>query len=334
MKTVLNFLKIMRPAQWFKSIYVLVGAIPAILLMPIEPVLILYLLFFGIVNLILIQGIIYIINDFADIESDRKHPVKKFRPIASGVITKREGIAFAIFLLAVAIFIAISIDIRIFYIDIALLLINSAYSLKPLRLKDREFFDIFSVAFNFPLRVMVGWFLFEPYNEARLSLSFNVMSSKLASSSIQYILFNLSPRVFNMSITFSSVTLSFISIMLFTYFLACFLLSEKRIAEKLSLKNAGVFRMSLKQYNLITLKIVSIVSVIIVLISFILFTLSFKFALIFLTIILVYTISWYYKLAFVKNSPVMYPEKIITGMPKFIALAVISIILTLLIIFI
>lgn len=321
------FLNIMRPAQWFKSFYIIFGAIPAILLMPVEPMLITYLLFLGIANMILIQGVIYIINDFADIESDRKHPIKKFRAIASGNITKYEGIGFALFLLITAFFITAIVDIRIFYIDIALLLINSLYSFKPIRLKDRKYFDMFSVAFNFPLRVMVGWFLFEPYNEARLSLSSIITSSKLDSNSIQYVLFKLSPHIFNVSITFSSVTLSFISIMLFTYFLACFLLTEKRKAEKISLKKAESFRKSLKYYSLATLKAISLISTIIVLFSFILMAISFKIAFIFLTPILAYSILWYYKLAFIKNSPVMYPEKIVTKTPKFIMLVAITIIL-------
>ena len=44
----------------------------------------------------LVASSIYIINDYRDIEDDKKHPVKKLRPLASGTVNKSTGLMVAI----------------------------------------------------------------------------------------------------------------------------------------------------------------------------------------------------------------------------------------------
>ena len=48
--------------------------------------------FFGFIVFSLISSAVYILNDYKDIEKDRKHPVKKERPLASGCISKKAGL--------------------------------------------------------------------------------------------------------------------------------------------------------------------------------------------------------------------------------------------------
>ena len=53
---------------------------------------------------------IYIFNDFRDIQDDRKHPKKKYRPLASGLIKKDSAILLMIILAAVGFFLMANVS--------------------------------------------------------------------------------------------------------------------------------------------------------------------------------------------------------------------------------
>lgn len=302
-----DFVKLMRPKQWFKSFYIVFGAMPAIFLMPAKPELIVFLLAAGILNMILVQGVIYTLNDIADYESDRKHPVKRFRPVASRKISKKEAFIFAFVLFFMACTMALFLDIRILVIDIVLVFLNILYSYWP-RLKDFIYVDIATAGLNFPLRVAVGWYLFEPYNFARFSFDFEIISRAITSNSIQALFFSAPPRIIELSVKFSSITLSFISITLFTYFLACYLLALKRLREKIEGHEKS--RKVLRKYSHAKLKAITISSALLVFISYIFLSWSLKLSLIFLSPILGYALKRYYSMAFEKHSIVGKPEEI------------------------
>lgn len=301
------FIALMRPKQWFKSFYIIFGALPAIFLMPVKPELIIFLLAAGILNMILIQGVIYALNDIADYESDRKHPVKRSRPVASGKITKNQAFIFALILFFSACLMAFFLDIRILIIDILLVFLNILYSYRP-RLKDFIYMDIATAGLNFPLRVAVGWYLFEPYNFARFSLNFEIISRAINSNSIQALFFSAPPRIIELYVKFSSVTLSFISITVFTYFLACYLLALKRLREKIEKHEKA--RKVLKKYSYAKLKGIAVSSALLVFISYIFLSWSLKLSLLFLSPILAYALKRYYSMSFEKQSIVGKPEEI------------------------
>ncbi len=320
------YLNMMRPRQWFKSFYIIFGAAPAIFLLPLNLYIMSLLLILAIINLILIQGVMYVINDIADIEKDRKHPTKRFRPIASGSISAKKAYVFAAALLATALLLGYALDIKVFFIDLFLVLNNVAYSIAP-RFKDRKYLDIFSVALNFPLRVMVGWYLFEPFNQARFALNFNIVSNAIFPDTIQALFFNAPPKIIELSLRFSTITTSAISMILLTYFLAAFLLSLKRIAEKQDDKIEKL-RKVLKNYSIPQLKAISIFSALASIALFAVLALSLKPLLVFLVPIFAYMMRWYYKLGSEKNSPVKEPEKLFTKSPKFIAACALILILS------
>ena len=76
-----DFIKIMRPKQWLKNIFVFVPAFFAGNISEPGVVLAAVMAFFA---FSLSASAIYCLNDIIDVEADRRHPVKRHRPIASG----------------------------------------------------------------------------------------------------------------------------------------------------------------------------------------------------------------------------------------------------------
>ena len=56
------------------------------------------MLFLGFLSFSCMASSIYIINDYRDIEDDRKHPEKSKRPLASGAVSKNAAIVIAVLL--------------------------------------------------------------------------------------------------------------------------------------------------------------------------------------------------------------------------------------------
>lgn len=103
---------------------------------------------------------IYIINDYMDIESDRAHPEKRKRPLASGAVSKQIAIFIFILLIAVAIFSIVfvqqyfSLQLWKFAIIIGFyFLMNIAYTF---RLKHVAIIDVTIISLGFVLRVLAG----------------------------------------------------------------------------------------------------------------------------------------------------------------------------------
>ena len=100
-------------------------------------------------------SVVYVINDIRDVEKDRLHPIKKNRPIASGTVSKTEGIILAIILFIVSVFINIFISISplSYAILLGYLFMNIAYSFG---LKNIPIIDILILSIGFLLRVFYG----------------------------------------------------------------------------------------------------------------------------------------------------------------------------------
>lgn len=111
----------------------------------------------GFVAFCLVSSAVYILNDYKDVEKDRKHPKKKNRPLASGEI--KPSVALAIMVVCILIAVAISIYLRSILGAICLLLylvLNIGYSLG---LKKFPIVDIVILASGFVIRVFYGGFI-------------------------------------------------------------------------------------------------------------------------------------------------------------------------------
>ncbi|HSU54933.1 MAG TPA: UbiA family prenyltransferase [Candidatus Dormibacteraeota bacterium] len=101
----------------------------------------------------LVASGIYVSNDLMDIEADRCHPKKKFRPFASGELTIPLGIVLATILLIGGLGIAVAISVQCAGMLLLYAACASAYSL---HLKKRPLVDVFVLAFLFSSRVVGG----------------------------------------------------------------------------------------------------------------------------------------------------------------------------------
>ena len=99
----ISLLKSLRPSQWTKNLIVFAGLMlgtrgdsPAFLdPQAIGQAVAAFVIFCG------LSGLVYLINDVADREKDRMHPLKRHRPIASGAVSPGLAIGTALVLAAV-----------------------------------------------------------------------------------------------------------------------------------------------------------------------------------------------------------------------------------------
>ena len=97
---------------------------------------------------------IYIINDLIDLETDKKHQFKKFRPIASGIVKSKTAIYISSILaiLSFLYFFKYS-DFKVFVLAISYFIINIFYSLL---IKKIKYLDILFVTSGFFIRICIG----------------------------------------------------------------------------------------------------------------------------------------------------------------------------------
>ena len=98
---------------------------------------------------------IYIINDYRDIEDDRKHAEKSKRPLASGAVKKSTAVIICIILLVAGFALSVYVNpiLKFTFVLGIYFLMNIAYSLG---LKTIPILDIFIVATGFVLRIKAG----------------------------------------------------------------------------------------------------------------------------------------------------------------------------------
>ena len=109
--------------------------------------------FSALIAFCLISSCIYLINDCLDVESDRKHPHKRFRPLASGKISTGNALFFSMALFLIGIYIAITSSLLLFYILLAYVLIHLGYCLY---FKKIPILDLFCISSGFLLRCFAG----------------------------------------------------------------------------------------------------------------------------------------------------------------------------------
>lgn len=145
-------LKTMRPHQWVKNIFVLA---PVFFAKDVFRIDLLLPAFSAFAVFCLLASAVYTMNDLFDVESDRAHPVKRFRPIASGRVPVGAARILAVALVLVSLAGAFLLSVPFAIVAILYLTQNVAYSFK---LKRIAYIDVGSIAAGFVLRVVAGGF--------------------------------------------------------------------------------------------------------------------------------------------------------------------------------
>ena len=103
--------------------------------------------------LCLISSAIYLLNDSLDIESDKKHPKKRYRPIAAGFVSVREAIISAFLYAILSFLIAFWFNKILFLCIFSYAIIQTSYCLK---LKNIPLIELFCISSGFILRAVSG----------------------------------------------------------------------------------------------------------------------------------------------------------------------------------
>ncbi|MHB0990092.1 MAG: decaprenyl-phosphate phosphoribosyltransferase [Burkholderiales bacterium] len=150
MKVVLNLWRLMRPHQWLKNGFVFTGLIFG---HAWHDEYLVYRVVVAAIAFSLISSAIYVVNDMADCERDRLHPVKCLRPLAAQQIRMTAAGWFALILALCAAALASSVSSAVLAIVVAYAVMNLAYSVY---LKHIVILDVFIIAAGFMLRILAG----------------------------------------------------------------------------------------------------------------------------------------------------------------------------------
>lgn len=140
----------LRPAQWTKNLIIFAGLIFGQRLLDPGAVVTSMLAFAVFCAL---SGVVYLVNDIADREADRRHPLKQFRPIASGDVPVPAAASLAVVLGGAALAVAFWLRLEFGVIALLYVALQGMYS-GPL--KHVVIIDVLTIAIGFVLRAAAG----------------------------------------------------------------------------------------------------------------------------------------------------------------------------------
>ncbi|MBV2203911.1 MAG: decaprenyl-phosphate phosphoribosyltransferase [Pseudomonas sp.] len=144
------YLKLLRPHQWVKSGFVLVGLLFGHAWQDAQLV---RQVLLAVAAFSLAASAIYVVNDLADRAQDRLHPEKRHRPLASGAVNALQALLLAGACLFAALMLAHAASPAVLAIVVGYLLLNVGYTLG---LKHVVLLDVFIISAGFMLRILAG----------------------------------------------------------------------------------------------------------------------------------------------------------------------------------
>ena len=145
-----SYLRLARPKQWTKNGFVLAGVVfaqKAFVVSSVASALLAFLAFCA------LSGAVYAANDVLDVEEDRKHPIKRRRPVASGEVSARSAMVFAAVLVVAGLALGFAVDLGVGLAGVAYLAMQVIYTLV---LKHTAILDVMSISTGFVIRALAG----------------------------------------------------------------------------------------------------------------------------------------------------------------------------------
>jgi 4-hydroxybenzoate polyprenyltransferase len=153
-------LESLRPRQWTKNLLLFAGVLFA---QRLDDPRLLVRAAGGFLAFSLLAGTAYLLNDLRDVESDRRHPRKRSRPIASGRLPEAAAWGSLPVLLLATVLLSIWLGPGFCVAAASYLVINLAYTYG---LKHQVLLDVFAIAVGFVLRAIAGVELLRPTSPA------------------------------------------------------------------------------------------------------------------------------------------------------------------------
>ena len=139
----------LRPRQWVKNLFVFAGLMFSQQLFTPQAwrAVAAFALFCA------LSGAIYLLNDVADAEKDRLHPVKRRRPVASGALPRGAALVIGLALLAGSLAVSFLLGAQFGLVALGYGVLLTTYSVW---LKHLVILDVLTVAVGFVLRAVAG----------------------------------------------------------------------------------------------------------------------------------------------------------------------------------
>ncbi|EHB54871.1 UbiA prenyltransferase [Mycolicibacterium rhodesiae JS60] len=149
-----GIIKAIRPRQWVKNLLVLLAPIAALggnVEYDYKEVAVKILIAFA--SFSLAASCIYLVNDSRDVEADRQHPTKRFRPIAAGVVPESLAYALAVVLGVGALSLSLLASVNLLIVIGVYIAMQLAYCFG---LKHQAVLDICIVSSAYLIRAIAG----------------------------------------------------------------------------------------------------------------------------------------------------------------------------------
>lgn len=158
--TLRGHLRIMRVDHWFKNVFVLPGVVVALSAQDsVDWGELAWRFVVGMLAVGIVASSNYVINEVLDAPSDLHHPVKRTRPVPSGIVNVRLAYVQWIVLMLVGVGLGGLVSGWEALTLLGLWVAGCVYNIPPVRTKDVAYLDVVTESINNPIRMLVGWFI-------------------------------------------------------------------------------------------------------------------------------------------------------------------------------